>query len=70
MDQQQIGSFIRQCREAKSLTQQQLADTLGVTNKAVSKWETGDGKLLFTFKPLRVANADSQTRCKSSEFES
>ena len=41
MDQQQIGSFIRQCREAKALTQQQLADTLGVTNKAVSKWETG-----------------------------
>ena len=41
MDQQQIGSFIRQCREAGSLTQQQLADKLGVTNKAVSKWETG-----------------------------
>ena len=41
MDQQQIGSFIRQCREEQNLTQQQLADKLGVTNKAVSKWETG-----------------------------
>ena len=41
MDQQQIGGFIRQCREARALTQQQLADSLGVTNKAVSKWETG-----------------------------
>ena len=41
MDQQQIGSFIRQCRESGGLTQQQLADKLGVTNKAVSKWERG-----------------------------
>lgn len=41
MDQQQIGSFIRQCRESGGLTQQQLADKVGVTNKAVSKWETG-----------------------------
>lgn len=41
MDQQQIGSFIRQRREEQNLTQQQLADKLGVTNKAVSKWETG-----------------------------
>ena len=41
MDQQQIGRFIRQCREAKAMTQQQLADSLGVTNKAVSKWENG-----------------------------
>ena len=48
MDQQQIGSFIRQCREEQNLTQQQLADKLGVTNKAVSKWETGEGMPPFT----------------------
>ena len=53
MDQQQIGSFIRQCREAGGLTQQQLADKLGVTNKAVSKWETGKSMPdVALFEPL------------------
>lgn len=41
MDQQQIGAFIQERRKAHSLTQQELADRLGVTNKAVSKWEKG-----------------------------
>lgn len=53
MDQQQIGSFIRQCREAGGLTQQQLAEKLGVTNKAVSKWETGKSMPdVALFEPL------------------
>ena len=53
MDQQQIGGFIRQCREAKALTQQQLADKLGVTNKAVSKWERGKSMPdVALFEPL------------------
>ena len=41
MDQMKIGSFIARCRKNKDLTQTQLADKLGITNKAVSKWETG-----------------------------
>lgn len=41
MDQTKIGSFIARCRKSKDLTQSQLADILGITNKAVSKWETG-----------------------------
>lgn len=41
MDQQQIGRFIQERRRAHDLTQQALADRLGVTNKAVSKWELG-----------------------------
>lgn len=53
MDQKQIGSFIRQCREAGGLTQQQLADKVGVTNKAVSKWETGKSMPdVALFEPL------------------
>ena len=37
------GSAIKALREAKGITQLQLASELGVTDKAVSKWETGKG---------------------------
>lgn len=37
------GSFIAQRRKELGMTQRQLAEILGVTNKAVSKWETGQG---------------------------
>lgn len=37
------GSAIRALREKKHLTQQQLAEKLAVSSKAVSKWETGKG---------------------------
>lgn len=43
MDNKKIGIFIAACRKEKGMTQQQLADRLGITNKAVSKWETGSG---------------------------
>ena len=35
------GQAVRRLREEKKITQQQLADTIGVTPKAVSWWETG-----------------------------
>lgn len=41
MDQKAIGSFIAACRKEKNLTQMQLAEKLNITNRAVSKWETG-----------------------------
>lgn len=41
MDQEKIGKFISECRREKQITQEQLAVQLGVTSKAVSKWETG-----------------------------
>ena len=41
MDPVKIGRFISQCRKKANLTQTQLADKLGLTNRAVSKWETG-----------------------------
>ena len=43
MNQEKIGSFIAECRRKKKLTQIQLAEKLGITDKAVSKWETGKG---------------------------
>ena len=41
MDQIRIGKFIAECRKAQGLTQLQLAEKLHVTDRAVSKWETG-----------------------------
>ena len=41
MDQIKIGKFIAACRKKKNLTQAQLAETLNITDRAVSKWETG-----------------------------
>ena len=41
MDQIKIGKFIAQCRKEKGLTQMQLAEALNITDRAVSKWETG-----------------------------
>ena len=43
MDNLKFGAFIAQLRKEKNLTQKELADRLHVTDKAVSKWETGKG---------------------------
>ena len=41
MNQLVIGKFIALKRKQKNLTQEQLAEKLGVSNKIISKWETG-----------------------------
>lgn len=41
MDQLKIGKFIAECRKMEGLTQMQLAEKLNITDRAVSKWETG-----------------------------
>ena len=41
MDQIKIGKFIAECRKNAGLTQMQLAEKLNITDRAVSKWETG-----------------------------
>ena len=43
MDQVKIGGFIAELRKEKGLTQKQLAEQIGVSDKAVSKWECGNG---------------------------
>jgi transcriptional regulator with XRE-family HTH domain len=37
-----FGEFLYQLRKEKGVTQAELADNLGITNKAISKWETGE----------------------------
>ena len=41
MDQFKIGKFIAECRKEANLTQMQLSEKLGITDKAISKWERG-----------------------------
>ncbi len=41
MNQVKIGKFIAECRKKENLTQMQLAEKLNITDRAVSKWETG-----------------------------
>jgi len=43
MDSQKIGKFILEMRQTKGMTQKELANKLMVTDKAISKWETGRG---------------------------
>lgn len=41
MDLQKIGTFLSELRKEQGITQEQLGEKLGVTNKTVSRWETG-----------------------------
>ena len=41
MDQGKIGKFIGTVRKQRGLTQEQLGEKIGVTNKTISRWETG-----------------------------
>lgn len=42
MNQQKIGNFLKELRKEKQITQEQLANYLNVTNRSVSRWETGN----------------------------
>ena len=53
MNQEKIGKFILKLRKEKNMTQQELADKIGVTDRAISKWENGRGMPdLSLMKPL------------------
>ena len=53
MNQEKIGKFILKCRKDENLTQTELAEKLGVTDKSVSNWENGRNMPdLSLFKPL------------------
>ena len=53
MNQEKIGKFIARCRKDKNLTQEQLANKLGISDRAVSKWENGKCLMdISLLKPL------------------
>lgn len=41
MDQKKIGLFLKTLRKEKNITQEVLAETLNVSSRTVSRWETG-----------------------------
>lgn len=43
MDTVKIGRFLSEMRRNHGLTQREFAELLGISNKTVSKWETGNG---------------------------
>ena len=85
MDQIIIGKFIAEMRRAQGLTQKQLADALDISDKTVSKWETGKGlpevslmlplcgKLCITVNELlsgaRVSGDDYQKKAEENMMD-
>jgi len=74
MDNMQFGAFIAQLRKELGLTQKELADKLNVTDKAVSKWETGKGfpdvKLLEPLAQALGVSLVELIQCRRQETDS
>lgn len=68
MNQYVTGAVIRKLREQKNMTQAELAEVLQVSDKAISKWETGHGYPDITLlEPLAVALGISVLELLSGE---
>ena len=75
MDQIKIGKFILENRKKKGLTQEELAEKLGVTSKSVSRWENGNTmpdysllKDLCSVLEINVNELLSGERIKGSDY--
>ena len=77
MDQIKIGKFLKELRKEKGITQEQLAEILGVSNRTISRWETGnnmpDISLLvviadfFEVSILEIINGERKSEKMSDE---
>lgn len=52
MNQEKIGKFIANCRKSQNLTQENLANFLGVSNRTISKWENGKCMPDYSILPI------------------
>lgn len=73
MDQEKIGRFIASCRKEAGLTQAGLAEKLGITDRAVSKWENGrsmpDVSIMLTLCSLLGINVNELLSGEHLEME-
>lgn len=79
MDQQKIGTFLKQLRNEQNLTQEQLAEQLNVSRRTVSRWETGrnlpDLDLLiemsdyYSVELLELLNGERKSEKMNKELE-
>ena len=76
MNQEKIGKFIAEMRKEKNMTQVDLANKLGITDRAISKWENGRGMPdLSLIKPLcnelkiTINDLLSGEKLKESEYQ-
>ena len=71
MDHYITGNAIRELREKKKITQKSLAQTLGVSDKTISKWETGKGYPdISLLEPLAAALDISVAELLSGDYHS
>ena len=57
LNKEKFGEFIAKLRKEKGMTQKELAEKLGVTDRAISKWENGRGMpelSLITLSKIRL----------------
>lgn len=73
MNDYQFGIFLRELRQKRGLSQYQLGRLVGVSNKAVSKWETGAAKpqtgICFKLAAALNVTVDELLACKFQEAE-
>ena len=70
LDQKRTGMFILELRKEKGYTQKQLADRIGVSDKAISRWETGRGLPDTSIMPAlceALSSKRSMPACCASE---
>ena len=79
MDQQKIGTFLKELRKEKNITQEQLADKMMVSRRTVSRWETGsnmpDLDILIDISEFygvdlkEILNGERKTQTVNSEMK-
>ena len=72
MDQIKVGAFLKDLRKEKGITQEQLAEKLGVSGRTISRWETGKNMpdislLVISVCWLKLLNSLMSVYLKSSK---